>query len=438
MKKIISLSLLFIAIASLSAQETKHLVIISIDGFRSDFYKNEKWATANLKFLAKNGTIADDVRTIFPSVTYPSHTTISTGMLPENHGILYNTEISPAGKPGNWYYKHEQVKAKSIWEYAKEKGLTTASVSWPITINNPFIDYNLPEIWSFENPMDRRGATATYATPKGLFEEVEKNATGTLAINEYNLSSFQMDQNLGRMAAYLLETYKPNLLTIHLPNTDGAQHKVGRNGDLVNRAIANADNVVGKIYDALKRAKILENTSIIITGDHGFISTHTAIAPNVWLKNAGLYNKAFFFSTGGSAFLHIRNKNDKKTLKKVKQVLAELPIAEKQRFKIITEKQLRAFKADPNVNLAISAADGYSFTNTEKGAVYTQKIGGKHGYFPDNHKIYTGFIGYGAGFKARKQLPLINLEDIMPTALKLLNINVTDTDGIIVPGLLKQ
>lgn len=440
MKKIIYTTALLLSLSAgkLFSQETKHVVLISIDGFRSDFYKEEKWATANLKFLAKEGTIAEDVRTIFPSVTYPSHTTLATGTLPAQHGIYYNTGVGENGKPEGWVYDYNQVKAKTIWQYAKEKGLTTASVSWPITVNNPYIDYNIPEIWSFENPSDRRGATANYANPKGLFEEVTDKATGELEKNEYNLSSSRMDENLGRIAAYIIETYKPNVLTLHLPNTDGAQHQIGREGDGVNRAIAKADDAVGNIYDALERAGILDQTSIIITGDHGFVTTHTAIAPNIWLKDAGLHDKAFFFSTGGSTFLHIKDKKDTKTLDKVKQVINNLPFVYKQTFKVIDENTLREFKADPNVKFALSAADGYAFSNDAEGDVLQQKIGGKHGYFPDNHKIYTGFIGYGAGFTNGKEIPLIHLEDIMPIIAKLLNIQVENVDGIAVPGALKK
>ncbi|TRZ43533.1 alkaline phosphatase family protein [Robertkochia solimangrovi] len=426
------------SIFQLNAQETKHVVLISIDGFRSDFYKDPEWATANLKYLAKNGTTAADVRTIFPSVTYPSHTTLVTGTLPESHGIYYNTGVGKDGKPEGCVYDFNQVKAKTIWQYAKEKGMSTASVSWPVTVNNPYIDYNIPEIWSFDNPSDRREATREFATPKGLFEEVTEYATGQMEKDAYNLTSFRMDENLGRIASHIIEKYKPNLLTVHFPNTDGAQHKMGREGDYVNRAIANADNAVGAIYDALERAGILEETAIIITGDHGFVTVHTAIAPNIWLKDAGLYEKAFFFSTGGSTFLHLKDKNDTKTLDKVKQLLAQLPFVYQQTFKVIDEKTIRTYKADPNTRLALSAADGYAFSNDAQGEVLQHKVGGKHGYFPDNHNIYTGFVAYGAGFAKGREIPLLHLEDIMLVIAQLLKIEVKEIDGIAQPGIFEK
>ncbi|MGS2763027.1 alkaline phosphatase family protein [Sinomicrobium sp. M5D2P9] len=441
MKHIIRTILIFGAVftfASSSAQKVEHVVLISIDGFRPEFYKDDYWPTANLKIMAEKGIYADEVRTIFPSVTYPSHTTLATGVLPAEHGIYYNTSVNKDGKPGNWIYDHKEIRAKTIWQAAKEKGKTTASVSWPITVNNPYIDYNIPEIWSFDNPMDRRGATAKYAHPEGLFEEAVSEVTGKLEIDEYNLSSLRMDANLGRIAGYIVEKYKPNLLTVHLPNTDGAQHREGRRGSQVKRAIAGADNSVGYIYDALEKAGILENTAIIITGDHGFVTTHTSISPNLWLKENGLADKAFFFSTGGSAFLHLRDENDKKTIEKTKQMLKGLPLAWKSMFKIIDAEQLKEIKSTPGVSLAISANKGFCFDNDMKGPLLKEKTGGKHGYYPDFHEIYTGFIGYGAGFKEGKNIPFMQLEDIPSIIAFLLNIDLPGSEGVVYPGILSQ
>ncbi|WP_028375369.1 alkaline phosphatase family protein [Leeuwenhoekiella sp. MAR_2009_132] len=433
--------LLLLAITSMrtvNAQEVEHVILISIDGFRPDFYTDAKWPTPNIKMLAKEGVFADEVRTIFPSVTYPSHTTLVTGVFPEKHGIYYNTTIGDDGQPSGWVYDYNQITSKTIWEVAKSKNLSTASISWPITMNNPYIDYNIPEIWSFEDASDRRGATSKAANPKGLFEEITSQITGTLEKEEYNLSSLRMDQNLGRMATYLIEKYQPNLLTIHLPNTDGAQHSVGREGVEVERAIAGADQVVGQIYDAVLRAGIAEKTAILVTGDHGFVTTHTSISANLWLKEHGLSDKAFFFSTGGSAFLHLKNGNSPKILEKIHSVLDSLPLAQRNMFRIIEESQLREMQSDPRVKLAISANEGFSFDNDTDGELLKSKVGGKHGYFPDFYNIYTGFVGYGAGFKSGIEIKHMQLEDIAPLVAKLLNLELKDSSGTVYPGLLKH
>lgn len=421
-----------------TAQQIEHVILISIDGFRPDFYRNNEWPTPNLKMLAANGVSADEVRTIFPSVTYPSHTTLITGVLPEEHGIYYNTVIKDDGSPGGWVYDFAQIKARTLWQAAKEKGLKTASVSWPISVDSPFIDYNIPEFWSFTDPLDRRQATSEHANPMGLFEEVVKHATGDLSKNEYNLTSLRMDQNLGRMTSYILERYKPNFLSLHLPNLDGAEHKNGREGVEVSRAIAGADLVVGQIYDVVKREGMSNNTVIIVTGDHGFVSTHTSISPNLWLKEMGIENEAFFFSVGGSAFLHITGKNEKKILEIVKSGLAKLPLAQQQIFRLVSEDEIQKMQSDPRVKLAISAKEGFSFDNEKEGALLQKKKGGKHGYFPDFYNIYTGFVAFGAGLEKNERIDHMQLEDVAVIIANLLDLDLPKAKGMMYPGILAE
>lgn len=422
------------SVASATAQQIEHVVLVSIDGFRPEFYKDNTMPTPNIQWLAEQGVNAKGVKTIFPSVTYPSHTTLITGTLPYQHKVYYNTTIGEDGNPGQWIYDSKSVKAPTLWQAAKQQGLTTAAVSWPISLHNDFIDYNIPEIWNFKQPMDRLSATLKYAHPQGLFEEILTKAIGEVDQDKYNLSSLAMDQNLGRAAVFILEEYKPNLLTVHLPNTDGAQHAVGREGIEVKRAIAGADFVIGSIIDALKRSEIYEQSLIVITGDHGFVNTSMSISPNVWLEDAGLAEQAYFFSTGGSAFLELKDKADKHTVRKVKQMLLDLPMRYQDMFELIEEDQLRARGSKQGVSLAISARAGYSFSNKKEGEILSATKGGKHGHYPNNPEIFTGFIAFSPVMKQSKQLEIIHLEDIAPSIAKVLKLALPQADGTSVLG----
>ena len=415
------------------AQEIKHVILVSIDGFRPEFYQEEQWGTPNLKQMAKNGVSANGVRTIFPSVTYPSHTTLSTGTLPHKHGVHYNTTVGENGQPGEWIYDSKDIQVPTIWEKAKAKGLTTASVSWPITLHNAFIDYNIPEIWDFQRPMDRITPTKLYATPKGLFDEILTQALGQIHYNQLNLSSLAMDENLGRSAAYLIKTYKPNLLTLHLPNTDGAQHSEGREGDEVARAIAGADKALGNIWDAVTQAGLAEQTLLLVTGDHGFVSTDFSIAPNIWLKEAGLLDRAFFFSTGGSTVLQVKNSKDQKIVEEVTKVIRQLPERYQAMFELINEPMIRARGGETKAKLALSGKLGYAFSNQTTGAVLVPTKGGKHGYYPNFHEIYTGFVAYGKGVKAGLVIEQLNLEDIPVIISKVLNFDLEEAEGVCLP-----
>src|SRR5262245_1112586 len=109
------IALIFISLPS-SAQPAKHVIIISLDGFRPDFYKDPSWGAVNLRQLMEKGVYADGVRSVFPSVTYPSHTAMMTGALPARHGIYYNVIFEPGEPPGRWYWDYSAIKTPTLWE----------------------------------------------------------------------------------------------------------------------------------------------------------------------------------------------------------------------------------------------------------------------------------------------------------------------------------
>lgn len=446
MKKILAvLVLLCILYSPLAAQKVKYVVMVSVDGFRPDFYLNRSWPAPNMQQMMDKGIYAEGVRGVFPTVTYPSHTTLITGVMPGKHGIVYNTPFDPKGLSGRWFKESKDIKALTLWDAAHRAGLRTAAVSWPVSVGAQ-IDYNIPETWSEKTPGDRRGATSEDATPKGLFEEVQQNATGRLEANDLDLHYLSMNQNLGRITAYLIRKYKPNLVTVHLPNTDEAQHKEGREGEEVRSAVAAADRAIGDIMEALEKAGIKDSAVLIITGDHGFVDTHSSLAPNVWLAQKGLIGttpdrgswKAAFHSSGGSAFLHLKDPRDEKTLQQVKQLLHELPGSQRKLFRIIERPVLDSMGSDPAAALALAAVQGITFNNNADGAILRPAGGGAHGYFPDFKEIRTGFVAMGAGLNNGAVFPEIGLEDVAPFIAQLLGLEFKQADGILYPGMLRQ
>ena len=447
MKKLfITLCLVITAIASSFAQQSKYVVMISIDGFRPEFYKDRSWPAPNIQALAQNGVYADGVRGVFPTVTYPSHTTILTGALPAKHGIYYNTPFEPEGQTGNWYWEESLIKVATLWDACKQKGLKTANVHWPVSVGAP-IDYNIPEVWpAKQDGSDRLGPMRKHTSPATLFEEIEKNATGKLDGTKLNSDYLLMDENLSRMTSYLIETYKPQFTTVHLVCVDHFAHADGRDSENVRKAVAGVDNAIGRIIESVERAGIKDSTSFLIVGDHGFVDIHTTLAPNVWLEKAGLIEKAenrgkwkaAFHSSGASAFLHLRTKDDTKTLQQVKAILQGLPDNEKKLFRIVTPEEMKKVGADPGVMLAISPIEGVTISASADGAAVRAGKGGTHGFYPDFKNIQTGFIGAGAGFQKGKVVPVMGLEDIAPLISTLLDLSFQAPDGVLFPGLLKE
>lgn len=441
------------------AQQTKHVVLISIDGFHPDMYLDKSWPSNNLRALAARGTYADHMLSVFPSYTYPSHTAMVTGAFPARSGVFFNQP--KFDNSGNWNWFADVVRVPTLWKVLKENGLTTASVEWPVSVTKD-ITWNVPEIWSEKYP-DRITVARQYAT-LGLVEELERNATGKLDNVSMNEDRFSMDANSARMAGYIFNKYKPALLTVHFAEVDGVEHDKGRDADSVRLALEAVDQNIGYLLEAINASKMKDSTTVIIVGDHGFSDIHEAFRPNMLIRSLPVR----FIASGGSAFLYniqhrdkdgniIKEKNYSKNelVKMVIDSLDKLPTAKRKLFRIINRKELDQMGADSSAILALSAKPGLVFSGSMSAKAKTNQgpgtsiqndpleglffpvSGGHHGYDPNLPEMYTGFIAAGAGIRPGGHIQSIRLVDIAPLIAKLLGIDFKAPDGRLVEGILK-
>jgi len=424
---------MFIATGQLVAQTAKHVIFVTIDGLRPDFYLDSEWHTPNLRALMKDGAYAKGVNSVFPSMTYPSHTTIVTGVQPAKHGIFYNNMFTPDGAQQQPYWQDSSIHVKTIWKAAKEKGMTVASLYWPVSANAP-VDYNIPDIGSLGDTVREQ-----YSLPQGFYAEVKKEVFG--GVDKIDAGK---NQNVAKIAAYVIQKSKPGLMTIHLFSVDHAEHVTGRQGAEVQEAVADADEAVGIIMDALKAAGIWENTVLFIGGDHGFYDVKKTVSPNVWLKEAGMMNdlksgdwKAQFNTSGGSAYLYLKDQSDKVTASKVKALLNAQPDSVKQYYRIISKEQLTKGGFNPNVAFAITGEHDAAFSSTSTGEALKGGKGGTHGHFPDTKNIRTGLVAHGPGIRKGAVIEEMNLRDMTPVIVTLLGLPFPPVDGKIPAGLLK-
>ena len=425
-------------------RRSDHVVIVSIDGFRPDFYLDKSWPAPAIQQMADDGVHALGVRGIFPSVTYPSHTTLITGALPIRHGVYYNSPFEPDGQTGKWNWEESEIKVPTLWDAARDAGLTTASFMWPVSVGAP-VDYNIPEVWSLESGYGSIVPLRENETPDGLLAELEREVLGTMSDQTFSGDYMNRDDRIGEMAAYVLETYKPNLMTVHLLSVDHFEHDEGRDGPAVRKAVVAVDRAVEKIREAAHRAGILDRTTFIVTGDHGFVDVHTALAPNVWLAEAGLMEptrdrgdwRATFHTTGG-AFLHLRDPADTDAVDHVRRILNSQPANVRKLFRIVERDELDTIGTDPNVPLALAPVRGVTTTWRADGDAVRASGGGAHGQYPDIDDLLTGFVAFGAGVTDGKTVPQMGLEDVAPYAAALLDVPFDAPDGVLYPGLLRR
>jgi len=121
----------------------------------------------------KSGAYAEGVRgVVLPTVTYPSHTTLITGVWPSKHGIWNNVAFDPFGiNPEGRYWYTQDIRVQTQWDAAASAHLTVGSVSWPVSVGARSVQYLIPEVWRAVTPDDLK-LLRTLPTP-GLLSEFE-------------------------------------------------------------------------------------------------------------------------------------------------------------------------------------------------------------------------------------------------------------------------
>src|SRR5215471_17311814 len=261
----------------------RHVLVISVDGMGSSYYMQPSAGLKipNIRRLIEGGSFAEAVEGVYPTLTYPSHTTIVTGRRPAQHGIYTNLSSRQPGKnPDDWFWFAKAIKATTLWDEARAHQMTSAAVAWPVTVGAA-IDWDVPEIW---NPGKGQVPDAFY-----VFRFVNPITTIELA---WALGIPQRgsedDANRTKAASYFLTRHQPNLILLHLEALDAAEHQFGPHSPQANAALERADAHIGEMLSAVKHAGVETSTDVVVLSDHGFLPVDRAVQPNLLLARAGL------------------------------------------------------------------------------------------------------------------------------------------------------
>ncbi len=421
-------------------QETRpadHVVVISIDGLLPEYYVRPQafgLDLPNIRSLLEAGSWAEGVVGQYPSNTYPSHASIVTGVNPARHGIFANRILDPDGTTQNWYRSSSYLQVRTIWEIAKDAGLKTAAVTWPVTVDAR-IDYLLPEtgapppgVW-WPDQLDR---ASTPGLARTIFESLDDFDPETPITPEL------VDRFSTLAATHILRTHRPNLVLVHLFQTDSAQHQYGKHSAEARRAFEVVDDHIGRIIEATEQAGIVEQATFIVTGDHGFREVHSTLQPDVVLKRAGLIETGQDGQIlGWQAISHegaiiLKNPADTILAAELRKLFEELA-ADPYRgvFRLVLEDEIRELGAYPNAAFFIEPAAGYRVRSGLGGGsfVVPSVSRGDHGFLPTEAGIRTGLIMAGAGIRDGIVLPSALQVDIAPTIATLLGLTFAEVDG---------
>src|SRR5215213_7260852 len=254
------------AARALAPRTDSHVIMISIDGLVPEYYTSPAQLglkVPTLGLMKLGGAYADGVEGVYPSVTYPAHTTLVTGVYPAAHGIVNNHifEAPPDPQTKEWYFFSRDLKSETLWTLAKEAGLSTAAVGWPVTVGAE-IDYLVPEIWDPAEMSPTPKRSIQYSTP-GLLEKALASPSGSAA-------DASTDARRTAIGEFVINSYKPNLMLIHLVDLDKAHHKFGPRAPEAMNVIERQDGYIARIIEATRKAGIFEKTTFFIVSDHGF------------------------------------------------------------------------------------------------------------------------------------------------------------------------
>ncbi|KAF4537122.1 Type I phosphodiesterase/nucleotide pyrophosphatase/phosphate transferase [Lasiodiplodia theobromae] len=225
-------------------------ILISLDGFRADFLQRN--LTPTMQSFIDQGVSPPYMNPSFPSVTFPNHWTLATGLYPEAHGIVGNTFWDPEFEQ-DFYYTHIEVSMQSkwwggnpLWATAESQGIRTAVHMWP-------------------------GSEAHV----GEYEPAH--------LDKYNGSeklSVKVDRILGFLDLpgpdsphALGDQPRPQLIAAYVPNVDADGHRYGPNSTEIRGTITAVDTMLGNLFKGLEDRNLTNIVNVVIVSDHGMATT---------------------------------------------------------------------------------------------------------------------------------------------------------------------
>jgi len=434
-----------------AADKSDAVIVISVDGLAAFYFDDPRAEMPTIRALAEAGARASGMKACAPTVTWPNHTTLITGVLAARHGIVGNDYFDRAlrkpvimiADPG--FDKEQMVRVPTLYDVAKASGLSTAAIRWPATRGAKALDWTLPDVFSDE-------LLHQYTTPSLMAECKQAGVWTESDVIKYGQRELRVvsDEMCTRVFNFILKNHHPNLALLHLTHVDSVEHMKGPRTPEAYAAIKAADEQVRQVWEETKR-DYPGRATVIVVSDHGFSPVERLVLPNVPLRDAGLVEikagktsggAVHVLGQGGAAFIYVLDPHKRDAIvKQVERIFSGLEgvgtIAGPDELKL---HGLATPQEDPHSpDLVLFAREGYSFDESATGSAPTvarRELLGSHGHDENLPCMYATFIAWGAGIKPRTQLGEIQNTDVAPTIARLLHLPLNGTEGKVLAGAL--
>ncbi len=375
-----------------AAPQKPYVILVSLDGFRADYA--ERYHAANILALGKAGTAAKAMIPSFPSVTFPNHISIVTGMYPGHHGIVGNSFFDP-GRNARYGMRDaategEFMRAKPLWVVAEEQHMKSACMFWPMSDS------------------EIMGVRPTYW----------KKFDGSLP----NLR--RVTQVLDWLT--LPEAERPHFITLYFSDVDSAGHSHGPDSPEVEQAVGRVDKLIGALWAGLQTLPLPVN--LIVVSDHGMqtVGQTFSIGDLADFSNVQVVNNEMLLSVYGNQpgaaealYQALKGKSDK--------------------FEIYRRQETPArwhYSDDPRIGDLVIMAKGPNMINVHPPPARAGRAApagprGAHGFDPVEFPTMNA-IFFAAGPNIRQGAVLEPFENVnvFPFITKILGLtNPPDLDG---------
>ncbi|KVI01208.1 ectonucleotide pyrophosphatase/phosphodiesterase family member 3-like [Cynara cardunculus var. scolymus] len=375
------------------------VILISSDGFR--FGYQFKTPTPNIHRLINNGTEAETgLISVFPTLTFPNHYSIVTGLYPAYHGIINNKFVDPITGDAFTMSSHEPKwwLGEPIWETIANHGLKAATYFWPGSEVKKG-SWDCPEHFC-----------AHYNESVPFEERVDT------VLNYFDLPNDEI----------------PVFMTLYFEDPDHQGHIVGPDDPQITEAVGNIDGLIGRLIKGLENRGVFEDVTIIMVGDHGMVGTcdqKLIILDDLasWIKIPAEWVQSL------TPVLSIRPPSDQSVseiVAKMNEGLRSGKVKNGDKLKVYRKEDLPerlhysgSDRIPPIIGLL---EEGFKIEQTVSNKA---ECGGAHGYDNAFFSMRTIFIGHGPQFARGRKVPSFENVQIYNLITSILDINGATNNG---------
>ena len=363
------------------------LLLVSFDGFRADYL--DRFDLPNFRRAMARGTRARGMHPVFPTITFPNHYSLVTGLYPEHHGIVENSFFDPVRNTafsfrnpltvtdGSWY------GGEPIWVTAERQGMVAACFFWP------------------GSDADVKGIRPTYW-------------------NRYDGSvpnGRRIETVLGWLR--LPDDRRPHVITLYFSDVDSASHRGALDGSDVAGSVKAVDAALGVLLDGLERLEHRDRVLLMLTSDHGMADTASVRIVQLGdLIDTTALRVGF---SGPVTTLHVSKEAG--TPSAVRDRLN----AKLQHGRAYLREEMPEryhFRASPRGGDVVVVMDeGWLMATSILNRGLIQREWGEHGWDPDLPSMKAIFLLAGPGIPAGQTIPEVENIDVYPLMTELLGLS---------------